>query len=129
MLAVQPSLLITDDDRAMRETLGEVFQRRGFDTVLASDGEEAVQIVNRQPVHLALLDMHMPRCTGLEAIRQVKRLHQILPCILFTGALDDAILQEAAQIDVFSVLSKPINFTEITRLVAQAMRQTYDWYR
>lgn len=134
MLAVQPSLLITDDDRAMRETLSEVFQRRGFNTLLARDGEEAVEIVSRQigsrqPLHLALLDMHMPRLTGLEALREVKRLHQPIPCILFSGALDDSILNEAAAIDVFSVLAKPLNFREITRLVGDAMRQTYEWYR
>jgi DNA-binding NtrC family response regulator len=134
MLAVKPSLLITDDDRAMRETLREVFERRGFNTMLASDGEEAVEIVSRQigsrqPLHMALLDMHMPRLSGLEAIREVKRIHQLMPCILFSGALDDEILNEAAQIDVFSVLAKPIRFSEITRLVGDAMRQTYEWYR
>ena len=129
MLAVQPSLLITDDARAMRETLSEVFQRRGFNTLLAGDGEEAVAIVSRHSVHLALLDMHMPRLSGLDAIRAVKRIHQPLPCILFSGALDDTILSEAAAIDVFSVLSKPLRFSEITRLVGDAMRQTYEWYR
>lgn len=129
MLALEPSLLITDDDRAMRETLRDVFERRGFRTWLAEDGEQAVQIAAQKPVHLALLDMHMPRLCGLDAIRQLKQTHRLIPCILFTGALDDAILEEAARIDVFSVLSKPISFAQITGLVGQAMRSTYDWYK
>ena len=77
-----PSLLITDDDRGFRETLRSVFEPRGFHTLLASDGEEALEIIDTQPVHLIVLDMHMPRLSGLETIRQVKQLGQGLPLSL-----------------------------------------------
>ena len=46
MLDENPAILITDDDRDFRETLREVFEPRGFATLLAADGEEAIQIVN-----------------------------------------------------------------------------------
>jgi CheY-like chemotaxis protein len=127
MVLRTPSLLITDDDRDFRETLRSVFEPRGFHTLLAGDGEEAVQIVEREHVHLALLDMHMPRLSGLEAIREVKRLHAALPCILLSAGLDDAIAEQARQAEVFSVHRKPISFIELTDIVSLAMRQTYDW--
>jgi CheY-like chemotaxis protein len=124
-----PSLLITDDDRDFRETLRGVFEPRGFRTLLAADGDEALDIVQRQPVHLALLDMHMPRLSGLETIRRIRqmRLDIVLPCILISAALDDAIEEEARRQRAFSVLSKPIRLREITGLVQQALMQTYDW--
>jgi CheY-like chemotaxis protein len=124
-----PSLLITDDDRDFRETLRGVFEPRGFRTLLAADGDEALDIVQRQPVHLALLDMHMPRLSGLETIRRIRqmRLDIVLPCILISAALDDAIEEEARRQRAFSVLSKPIRLREITGLVQQALIQTYDW--
>ena len=66
-----PSLLITDDDRDVRETLRDVFQSRGFLTQTAGDGEEALRIVRNQEIHLVLIDMHMPRLTGIEAITRL----------------------------------------------------------
>lgn len=122
-----PSLLITDDDRDFRETLRGVFEPRGFRTFLAGDGEEALQIVHREEVHLALMDMHMPKLTGLETIRRVQQMRAVLPWILISAALDEATAQEARAIDAFSVLAKPIRFAEITGIVARAMRQIYNW--
>ena len=72
MLVETPSLLITDDDPGFRETLRVVFEPKGFRTLLASDGEEALKIVHSETVHVVLLDMHMPRLTGLETLRHVE---------------------------------------------------------
>jgi CheY-like chemotaxis protein len=59
------SILITDDDRGSRETLAGLLADRGFQTLQASSGEEAIDIVRVELVHLAIFDMHMPRMTGL----------------------------------------------------------------
>jgi CheY-like chemotaxis protein len=124
---ISPSLLITDDDRDFRETLRSVFEPRGFQTLLAANGEEALQIVHSRAVHLMLSDMHMPKLTGLETIRRAKRLRSILPCILLSAHLDNSIIEQARQIDVFSVLPKPVSFSEITGIVTKAMQATYGW--
>ena len=122
-----PSLLITDDDRDFRETLQGVFEPRGFRTLLAADGEEALEIVRSESIHVVLLDMHMPRLTGLETIRRVKTFRSPLPCILISAAMDEGLTDEAIEADAFSVLHKPISFAEITDVVSHAMRLTYDW--
>jgi CheY-like chemotaxis protein len=127
VLVETPSLLITDDDSDFRETLREVFDPRGFNTILASDGEEALQILEKQPVHLLLLDMHMPRITGLEVIQRVRAWGRTPPWILLSAALDDAILRAAREAAAFSVLAKPVRFAQITDVVAQVMRQRYNW--
>lgn len=124
-----PSLLITDDDRDFRETLRGVFEPRGYRTLLAADGDEALDIVQRQSVHLVLLDMHMPRLSGLETIRRIRQmpLNVALPCILISAALDAEIEAEARRQRAFSVLSKPIRLREVTGLVQQALTLTYNW--
>jgi CheY-like chemotaxis protein len=119
-----PSLLITDDDRAFRETLRDVFEPRGFRTLLAADGHEALRIVQQDEVHLVLIDMHMPRLTGVEAIARIKQYRSRLPCILISGNLDDEVRR---QVDAFQVLSKPISFDQVTNSVTNALRLTYDW--
>jgi CheY-like chemotaxis protein len=127
MNLVSPSLLITDDDRDFRETMREVFQRQGFRVVLAGDGEEALHIVRSQTLHLALLDMHMPRLTGLETIHRIKQLKLLLPCILVSAGLDDVLTEQARRAEAFSVLAKPVRFADVTGAVRLAMRETYNW--
>jgi CheY-like chemotaxis protein len=127
VLATTPSLLITDDDRDFRETLRGVFEPRGLNTILAGDGEEALEIVRGREVHLILLDMHMPRLSGLDTIRLVKELRGPLPCILMSAGLDERLAEEARLADAFSVLHKPVRFEVITRVVRDALRRFYDW--
>jgi CheY-like chemotaxis protein len=124
-----PSLLITDDDLEFRQTLRGVFEPLGFQTLLASDGEEALHVIHTQEVHLVLLDMHMPKLTGLETIRLVKQFRARLPCILMSADLDDLLIEQAQRLQAFSVLSKPVTFRQITGVVRQALERTYDWHR
>jgi CheY-like chemotaxis protein len=122
-----PSLLITDDDRSLRESLGELFESRGYRTLTAADGTDAVRIVRTELVHLVLIDQHMPRLTGLEAIGEFTRLETPPPCILMSGEMDDALRRAAQMAHVFSVLSKPLRAAELTNVVADVMRMHYDW--
>lgn len=128
MLLDTPSLLITDDDSAYRETLQVVFEPKGFRTILASDGEEALEIVRAETVHLVLLDMHMPKLTGLETLQRLKQFRALLPCILLSAQLDDLIVEQARRAHAFSVLPKAVTIGQITNTVFQALQRTYAWH-
>ena len=120
-----PQLLISDDDRDFRETLRTVFERRGISTVLAADGAEAVQIVREESIHVVLIDMHMPKLTGLEAIRKIKEIQMTVPCILISAALDDELREQAE--DAFSLLEKPVHFQIVSKVVHAALKSAYGW--
>ncbi len=122
-----PNLLITDDDLGFRETLRGVLEPMGFRTFMASDGEEALAVVRREEVHLVLLDMHMPRLTGLETLRLLKQIKVVLPCIILSANADDELREEARRADAFSVLSKPVSRINLTTIVRTALRRTYNW--
>lgn len=123
-MIVRPSLLITDDDASFRETLRSVFEPR-FRTLVAGDGEEAIKIVRSQEVHLVLVDMHMPRLTGLDVLRSLRQLQVRVPCILLSANLDEEIISQAKQANAFSILSKPVTRQRITWTVEQAIETTY----
>ena len=127
MLICPPRILITDDDRDFRETLRGVFEPRGFETHVAADGEQAVNIVRLKQIHLVLTDMHMPRMTGLEAIRRVKQFRRDIPCILISAGLDEALAEEARRAEAFSVLTKPVRFRDVTLAVDDALQAVYGW--
>jgi CheY-like chemotaxis protein len=119
-------ILVADDDRGTRETLGEALQDRGFDTLLAKDGGEAVEIVQVQMVHLVLFDMHMPRLTGLEALNLVRQtLHKVLPALLMTADATTELMKQAMQAQVYSVIPKPVNMNLVLHALARALQQTY----
>ena len=128
MITTDPSLLISDDDLNFRETLESVFAPRGFRILLACDGEEALHIVRTQEVHLALLDMHMPKLTGLETLRQVKQFKALLPCILMSAHCDELLIEQARSAHAFLVLSKTVTLRQIIGAVWHALERTYHWH-
>ncbi|MDB5311311.1 MAG: pdtaR [Gemmataceae bacterium] len=120
------SILIADDDRGIRETLGEVLQGRGFNTVLAADGGEAVELVQVELVHLVLFDMHMPRLTGLEALNLLRQtLGRILPAVLMTADATTELMRQAFQAQVYSVIPKPVNKNIVLHTLMKALTQVY----
>lgn len=120
-----PQLLISDDDRDFRETLRVVFERRGLDTILAANGQEAVEIVRSESIHVVLIDLQMPKLSGIDAIRQIKDLRGYVPCILISAALDESIEAQAG--DAFSMLKKPVSQVEVTQTVFDALFAEYGW--
>jgi CheY-like chemotaxis protein len=78
-------------------------------------------------VHLVLLDMHMPKLTGLETLRLVKQFKAMLPCIILSADLDEVIVEQARREHAYSVLRKPVTLMQIIRVVRQALESTYNW--
>ena len=127
MIVDAPRILITDDDVQFRETLSSVLEPHGFRTFQAGDGEEALDFLRRQDVHLLLLDMHMPRLTGLETLRRVQQFRAGLPCILLSAEADEQLVSQALSAAAFAVLRKPVTRGHILDNVDRALRRVYDW--
>jgi DNA-binding response OmpR family regulator len=118
-----PNLLISDDDRDLRESLGDIFRRRGMDVTLASDGQQTLEILEDQRPHLLLLDLNMPRCSGLDVVKTLKAEEVSLPSILMSAQSDDGWVQEAIDAAVFAIQSKPFSIREIQAIVDRALRE------
>lgn len=126
MIAYKPyNVLITDDDRGCREAIRDIVEPRGFHTLLASSGEEAVDIVREEPVHIALLDMHMPRMTGLETLQLVHQINAVLPCILITADATDDLMRRAFSVRAYSVIPKPVSKDMLLYTILRALVRVY----
>ncbi|WP_164101629.1 response regulator [Candidatus Laterigemmans baculatus] len=122
-----PRLLITDDDLAFRESLGEAFARRGFEVTLAEDGERGLDVARRGKFHLALVDYQMPRLSGLQMLEQLRIECPELPFILMSGAMDESLRAEAERMRAYRVMSKPLRLRQVDSLVREALAEVYGW--
>ncbi len=119
------SILIADDDPRCRETLREIVEPEGYIALLASSGEEALEIIQGAPVHLALFDMHMNRLTGLETVQLVHQFNSVLPCILVTADATDDVMRQAFNVRAYSVIPKPVSRHVLLYTMLKALMKVY----
>lgn len=117
-------LLVADDDDGFRQAVCEIFAPF-FRLIEAESGEEAVQVVSRETVHVALFDMHMKELTGLDALRQLRARQVSAPCILVTSDDSPTLRDDARQAAAFSVLRKPVTRRILVSTVARAVEAVY----
>ncbi|MGF1581344.1 MAG: response regulator [Gemmataceae bacterium] len=126
MTALHPySVLITHHDPGEQEILRQVVESEGCQPVLASSGEEALDVVQEKPVHLALLDMHLPTLTGLETLKLIRQTGSVIPCILLTSETGEVIMRMAFRAKAFSVIPKPVRIRIVRGTVVKALIRVY----
>ena len=123
--ALPYSLLITDDDPAQRDTLRDIFEPEGYRTLLAESGEEAIDIVRNEDVHLVLMDVNLPKLNGLETLQIVRQIRGLLPTILISANQDEGLLRKALSAHAFCVLPKPISRNAVIYVVSRALSKFY----
>lgn len=120
-------LLIADDNRSFRETLRELLEPQPELRIHeVGSGEEAVEYSLEYQIDIVLLDMHMHVMTGLEALRLLKNIDAVRPCILITSEATDELRKDAEAADAYSVLSKPVRRAELCTTVSDALVEAYD---
>ena len=77
-------LLIVDDEAQFRETTKKILDRRGFHTMLAESGEEAIEMLDGNP-DVVVLDIKMPGMDGHETLKEIRRRSPKTPIIMLTG--------------------------------------------
>ncbi|MFO1005327.1 MAG: response regulator [Planctomycetaceae bacterium] len=118
-------VLIADDDRGFRETL-EFILEPYFRTLAVECAEQAIEVVEHDPIDLVLFDMHMHVLTGLEAVSIVKKLRSDLPCILITADFTESLKMQALQAQAHAVLKKPVARRDLILQVGTALCSTYN---
>ena len=87
------TILVADDEKNIREGLGAYLELDGYDAILASDGKEAIQEIERSGVDLLITDLRMPALSGGELLKIVASRYPSIPVIVLTGhgTVEDAV--------------------------------------
>ena len=117
-------MLVADDDRVTRDLLAGILRGRGFVVETVEDGQFAVERVGRGGIDLVLLDIMMPRLTGLEACRLLKGMtsDSFLPVVLVTVKTDTASRVEGLKIGADDYVCKPFDEKELIARVEAMLR-------
>jgi exopolysaccharide biosynthesis polyprenyl glycosylphosphotransferase len=117
-------ILIADDEKIVRELLGKFLDGRGYNTLLASDGIEALNIIKANKVKLAIVDIKMPGALdGLQALRQIKKSQSDVQVIMMTGFGNERTRKVSFDYGAYAYLEKPFDILDIQRDVENALQK------
>jgi len=117
------NILLVDDHKPFRDSLAKILEGEGFRVLPASDGEEALDILRNEFIHLILTDLKMPRMDGVELLKVAKTIRPEVEVILITGygTVDTAV--KSMKDGAFDYIQKPFKPREIIKLVRKAIEK------
>jgi DNA-binding response OmpR family regulator len=119
------TILIVDDSREIRLLLDEdILSPMGFTTFSAADGKAGLDLAARCNPDLILLDMNMPRMSGLEMLAALRKDHHTTPAILMTAYGSENVAIEAFRLGVRDYIVKPFTDEEILRAIDRALNES-----
>ncbi len=121
------SILIVDDEESLRELIREVLASDGDHVYhLAANGKEAVDIIRKKTVDLAIVDRNMPGMSGIDVVALIRQNPKTarIKILMCTGSSVIREVDEAFSAGADDYLLKPLNFTQLLDKVAQALAAT-----
>ena len=101
------AILVIDDEEVVRVLFQSLLEEEGYHTLLAEDGQQGIELLNRHSPAVALVDKNLPDISGVDLIASEKKRHPNTEFIMITGyaSLDSAV--KAMEVGAFSYLTKP----------------------
>ena len=79
-------ILVIDDEQGIRNLLDTLLSRKGYEVILASNGQKGLELFRRERPDVVVLDLKMPEMNGLTVLQQVRQLNPVQPVVILTGA-------------------------------------------
>ncbi len=117
-----PTILLVDDEDAVRKVLAFPLERDGYEVIQAADGEEALQQFAQQPVDLVVLDIMLPRLDGLEVCKRL-RATSTVPIIMLTARDDELDKVIGLELGADDYITKPFSIREFRSRVRALLRR------
>ena len=115
-------ILVCDDDKAIVEAIDIYLTQEGHHILKAYDGEEAIQILNNNPVDLLIIDIMMPKLDGIRATLKIRE-KNVLPIIILSAKSEDADKILGLNVGADDYVTKPFNPLELVARVKSQLRR------
>ena len=112
-------ILVVDDDPFVRESLREILEHHGYEVLEAGDGKTALDILDQEPLELLLLDLQLPRVSGMEVLRQVADRQLDIRVVIISGEGSIPTAVRTMKLGAYDFIEKPLD-AQKTLLTIQA---------
>ena len=118
-------LLLVDDEVSLVEITSRKLKKLGYSVTARTSSVEAFEAFKANPdkFDMVITDLAMPNMTGLDMTIEMLKIKPELPVILTTGYVEVTIIEYAAKIGIKKIISKPIDFHEVTSAIRQVLRE------
>jgi len=116
-----PSILIVDDEPTIQQSLSGILSDEGFEISIASNGYEALQIIQEDSPDLVLLDIWMPGIDGIETLKEIKKENPNIQVIIITGHGTIETAVTATKLGAFDLIEKPLSIDKIIVSISNAL--------
>lgn len=119
----QGLVLVVDDEPLLRQISREMLETCGYEVILAENGQEGVDLYRERHTEIALvlLDMNMPKKSGLETCREMKGIDPHVKVVMASGFRNDERMEEVLALGVADFIQKPYSMKELVRVIHDAM--------
>jgi len=117
----QHRVLVVDDDRFFRESIGDVLRAAQIEHVTAATGADALELAADPDVGVVILDLELPDIHGLEVFRQIKQRWPELRVVILSASTQEEHVLEALRLGAFDYLAKPLHEEELRLSVRRAL--------
>jgi putative two-component system response regulator len=119
----RPYCLVVDDEPRLRQVLTHLMKNDGFTCLEAENGEQAIALLERQPVMLVLSDLRMPRLDGITLLREIRGRWPDTAVVMITAVADVEVAVSCLAVGAMDYLTKPFHLEEVRARVAQAIEK------
>ncbi|NOR23013.1 MAG: response regulator [Desulforhopalus sp.] len=118
-------VLVVDDDQEMRDLLGNLLEGEGYEVILGSNGEEAIELAEKENPQVILLDFEMPGIDGIEACKRLKSGEKTasIPIIMITAYKNKK--PDAIEAGADDFVNKPFDPTELSIRIKTILRMQH----
>ena len=120
-MAEKNSILVVDDEDALRTVLSSELESEGYIVATAGDGDEAISILQGKSFDLVLLDIKMPRVDGFEVLRFIKERYPATKVIMLTGFADLKNAIESKKLGAEDFVSKPYDLVDLLTTIERVL--------
>ncbi len=123
-MGTQPiSVLAVDDEETFLTVLQTILEPEGFLLETATDGVQAINLLQAKNYDLGLIDVRMPRVDGVEVLKYIKEHFLDIPVIMLTGVNDIRVAVECMRLGAFNYISKPYSTDELLTVIHHALER------
>lgn len=119
-------LLLVEDDREIRGMLRDYLRAENYEVVCASDGQEACRLFDGEPFHLVLLDLMIPKISGMDVMQHIRE-RSVVPILILSAKDTESDKTLGLGLGADDYITKPFSVTEVLARIRAALRRTMQY--